>query len=61
MWEEGGKYPDLITEIVSPSTATKDKDENPKFYAKVFHTPEYFWYDLRKGERGGYRFAGESY
>ncbi len=61
VWEEGGKYPDLIIEIVSPSTATKDKDENPKFYAKVFRTPEYFWYDPGKGEIGGYRLEGESY
>ncbi len=44
-----------IAHIVSPSTATKDKDEDPKFYAKVFRTPEYFWYDPRQREIGGYR------
>jgi Uma2 family endonuclease len=61
VWEEGGKYPDLIIEVISPSTAAKDKDQNPELYAKVFHTPEYFWYDQRKGELQGYRLVGDEY
>lgn len=61
VWEEGGRYPDLIVEITSSSTEKKDKEENPKFYATVFHTPEYFWYDPFKGELRGYRLVGSEY
>ncbi|MDW8051983.1 MAG: Uma2 family endonuclease [Armatimonadota bacterium] len=55
VWEEGGRYPDLIIELVSPSTELKDKHKNLEFYAKVFRTPEYFWYDESKPELAGYR------
>ncbi|MCS6918410.1 MAG: Uma2 family endonuclease [Fimbriimonadales bacterium] len=61
VWEEGGKYPDLIVEITSSSTEKKDKDENLKLYAPVFHTPEYYWYDPYKDELQGYRLAGNRY
>ncbi|MCS6923625.1 MAG: Uma2 family endonuclease [Fimbriimonadales bacterium] len=61
VWEEGGKYPDLIIELVSPSTAKKDKQENPEFYARVFHTPEYFWYDPFSDELKGYRLVVAQY
>ncbi len=61
VWEEGGKYPDLIIEIISPSTATKDKEVNVKFYAQVFRVPEYFWFDPFTGELAGYRLAGDVY
>ncbi|MCS7300623.1 MAG: Uma2 family endonuclease [Fimbriimonadales bacterium] len=61
VWQEGGKYPDLIIEVISPSTAKKDKEKNPDFYAEVFHTPEYFWYDQNKGELMGYRLVGNKY
>ncbi|MFN4261995.1 MAG: Uma2 family endonuclease, partial [Gemmataceae bacterium] len=61
VWEEGGKYPDLIIEIVSPSTVSKDKRRNVRFYARVFRTPEYFWYDPYTGELRGYRLSGRRY
>lgn len=51
-WEEDGKYPDLVVELLSPTTADYDKHEKKEFYAKVFHTYEYFWFD------GGHDFAG---
>ncbi|MFN4033994.1 MAG: Uma2 family endonuclease [Fimbriimonadales bacterium] len=61
VWEEGGKYPDLVVEIISPSTASKDKRWNVRFYARVFRTPEYFWYDPYSGELRGYRLSGRRY
>ncbi|BCW96690.1 MAG: Uma2 family endonuclease [Fimbriimonadales bacterium] len=61
VWEEDGRYPDLIVEIVSPSTKEKDLNENKELYAKVFHTPEYFWYDSWTGELGGYKLVGRNY
>lgn len=61
VWAEGGKYPDLIVEITSPSTAVKDKEENLQLYATVFHTPEYFWYDPYTGALQGYHLVGDTY
>lgn len=55
VWEEGGRYPDLIIEIVSPSTRRKDERENKNLYAQVFRTPEYFMYDRERGRLTGYR------
>jgi Uma2 family endonuclease len=53
-WQEEGRYPDLIVELVSPSTAKKDKEENLRFYAEVLRVPEYFWYDPDRGELRGF-------
>jgi Uma2 family endonuclease len=51
-WEEGGRLPDVIIELLSPSTARKDRTEKKDLYARVFRTKEYFMADpnLRKLE-----------
>jgi Uma2 family endonuclease len=61
VWEEEGRYPDLVVEFISTSTRKKDVDKNVKFYAKVFRAPEYFWFDRRSGELVGYRLSGSGY
>jgi Uma2 family endonuclease len=61
VWEEDGRYPDLVVEFISSSTRRKDVDRNVKFYAKVFRVPEYFWFDRRVGELVGYRLSGGGY
>ncbi|MCS6923834.1 MAG: Uma2 family endonuclease [Fimbriimonadales bacterium] len=61
VWEEGGRYPDLIVEIVSPRTKQKDLTDNMQIYAKVFRTPEYVWYDQATGELKGYRLVEGEY
>jgi Uma2 family endonuclease len=61
VWDEDDRFPDLIVEITSPSTKSKDTDENLKLFAQVFRTREYFWYDEEAGEWMGYRLQGESY
>jgi Uma2 family endonuclease len=61
VWREGGRYPDLIIEITSPSTKQKDTEDNLELYAKVFRTQEYFWYDEEAGELAGYRLQGADY
>jgi len=55
VWEEEGRYPDVIVELLSPSTAQKDKVDNLRLYAHTFRTPEYFWYDVETGELAGFR------
>ncbi|NEP02535.1 MAG: hypothetical protein F6K58_28585 [Symploca sp. SIO2E9] len=45
VWEEEGRYPDVIVELLSPSTATVDFGEKKALYEKVFRTPDYFVFD----------------
>ncbi|MCJ2541600.1 Uma2 family endonuclease [Thermostichus vulcanus] len=60
VWEEGGKYPDLIIELLSESTANVDRTEKRELYQSIFRTPEYFYFSpetlefmgLRLGEGG---------
>lgn len=61
VWLEAGRYPDLIFELISPKTARKDREENKELYAKVFRTPEYFWYDPDEDELKGFRLNGTQY
>ena len=61
VWEENDHFPDLIVEITSPRTKSKDTDDNLKLYAQVFRTQEYFWYDEEAGEWMGYRLVGDGY
>jgi hypothetical protein len=61
VWQEDGRYPDLVVEFISTSTRKKDVDRNVEFYAKVFRVPEYFWFDRRFGELAGYRLSGRDY
>ncbi|NJK39166.1 MAG: Uma2 family endonuclease [Oscillatoriales cyanobacterium RM2_1_1] len=44
VWEEGGKYPHVIIELLSDSTQKVDREEKRHIYQDVFRTPEYFWF-----------------
>jgi Uma2 family endonuclease len=61
VWEEEGRYPDLVVEFISTSTRKRDVDRNVRFYERVFRVPEYFWFDRRVGELVGYRLSGGGY
>jgi len=61
VWEEDGRYPDVIIELLSPSTARKDKTHNKRLYEQVFGTTEYFWYNVDTGELRGFRLDGGHY
>jgi len=61
VWNEDGRYPDLVVEFISSSTRQKDVERNVGFYAKVFRVPEYFWFDRRTGDLRGYRLSGSEY
>jgi hypothetical protein len=45
VWEEDGRYPDVIFEFLSPSTAQNDKTTKKDLYERVFRTAEYYWFD----------------
>ncbi|MGB8701195.1 MAG: Uma2 family endonuclease [Thermosynechococcaceae cyanobacterium] len=45
VWHEGGKYPNIIVELLSDSTAQVDRGEKKQIYQFVWRVPEYFWFD----------------
>jgi Uma2 family endonuclease len=45
VWKEGGRYPDMIIELMSPSTANVDLTDKKQLYERTFHTREYYVYD----------------
>jgi len=45
VWEEDGKYPNVIFEILSSSTAKVDRTTKKALYQDTFRTPEYFLFD----------------
>ncbi len=60
VWEEDGKYPNIIVEILSNSTAATDRELKKKIYQNTFRTPDYFWFDPNSLEfKGFYLSHGE--
>ncbi len=45
VWEEDGKYPDVIVELMSPSTADIDLTTKKAIYEQRFSTSHYFVFD----------------
>lgn len=61
VWEEAGKYPDLIIELLSTSTANVDRTLKKELYQNQFRTPEYFWFSPDDLEYAGFRLVGNHY
>lgn len=61
VWEEAGKYPDLIIELLSTSTANVDRTLKKELYQNQFRTPEYFWFSPDDLEFAGFRLVGNLY
>jgi Uma2 family endonuclease len=60
-WEEGGRLPDLIIEMLSPSTTKTDRTVKKDLYASVFRTAEYYLYDFDTAKLEAFRLAGDTY
>ena len=45
VWEEDGRYPDVILEFLSPTTRRIDLGEKKRLYEQTFRTREYFCFD----------------
>ena len=56
-WEEDGRLPDFILELLSPKTARNDRTVKKDLYARVFSTAEYFLYDPRSRALEGFLLA----
>ena len=45
IWDEGGRYPDVIVELLSSSTANVDLGTKKDLYERVFRTSDYYVFD----------------
>ena len=61
VWEEQGKYPNIIVELLSSITATTDKTSKKKLYQDTFRTPEYFLFDPESLEFAGFHLVEGKY
>lgn len=67
VWEEDGRYPDLIIELLSQKTANNDRGEKKDIYENTFRTPEYFYFSpaktktTEKNEFAGFRLHAGTY
>ncbi len=61
VWEEEGKYPHVIIELLSSSTATVDRGLKKQIYQDTFRTPEYFWFDPNSLEFQGFHLVEGQY
>jgi Uma2 family endonuclease len=61
IWQEDGKYPNIIVELLSPSTKATDKGLKKQIYQDIFRTPEYFWFDPDNLEFVGFHLVDGNY
>lgn len=55
VWEEDGRYPNLIIELLSSSTEDNDRGLKKTLYQDRFQTQEYFWFGPETLEFKGFR------
>src|SRR5215213_5185374 len=60
-WEEDGRLPDVIFELLSPKTEEMDRTTKKQIYQDVFRTAEYFLCDPRKKTVEGFRLVDGGY
>ncbi len=61
LWVEAGKYPNVIVELLSNSTARVDRTTKKELYQDTFRTPEYFWFHPETLEFQGFRLMAGKY
>jgi Uma2 family endonuclease len=61
IWDEGGRYPDVIIELLSRSTAELDRTVKKDVYEKTFRTPNYYCYDPATQKLEGWELLGGQY
>jgi Uma2 family endonuclease len=55
VWDEQGRYPNVIIELLSPTTAKEDLTTKKDIYERTFCTREYFCYDPDGEKLQGWR------
>jgi len=54
VWEEEGRTPNVVIELLSPSTEHVDRGDKMRIYAKLLHVAEYYLFDPWDGRFEGY-------
>ncbi|MFN8559597.1 MAG: Uma2 family endonuclease [Dehalococcoidia bacterium] len=54
VWQEGGKGPDVVIELLSDSTARFDRTRKKDVYQDILRVPEYILFDPYTAELEGY-------
>jgi len=61
VWHEGGKYPNVIIELLSDSTAAVDRGFKKELYQNAWRVPDYFWFSPDTLEFAGFCLVGGQY
>lgn len=61
LWEEEGRYPNVIIELMSATTAEVDRTTKKELYAHTFRTENYFYYDPEIQELTGFHLENGEY
>jgi Uma2 family endonuclease len=61
VWQEGGKYPNVVIELLSDSTARVDKGAKKRLYQDIWRLPEYYWFHPDTMEFSGFRLVNGRY
>ena len=61
VWEEGGRLPDVIIELISPTTEEEDRTTKFVIYEQTMRTMEYFLYDPFTHVLEGFRLTNGVY
>ncbi|NEQ98927.1 MAG: Uma2 family endonuclease [Cyanothece sp. SIO2G6] len=61
VWREGDKYPDVVFELLSNSTATTDRTTKKILYQDQWRLPNYFWFHPETKEFQGFTLVGGQY
>jgi Uma2 family endonuclease len=61
VWDEDGRYPNVIIELSSPSTAEEDHTTRKTLYERTFRTAEYYIYDPSTHALEGWRLSKRRY
>lgn len=54
VWEEDGRTPNVVIELLSATTEKTDRGEKMDIYSKVLHVGEYYLFDPLSGALEGY-------
>ncbi|MBD2179137.1 Uma2 family endonuclease [Pseudanabaena sp. FACHB-1998] len=61
VWDEDGKYPNVVIELLSNSTAKVDRGAKKQLYQDVWRVPNYFWFHPETLEFAGFHLVDGKY
>ena len=61
VWDEDGKYPNLVIELLSNSTAKVDRGAKKQLYQDIWRVPNYFWFHPETLEFAGFHLVDGLY